>query len=117
MASVLVVHGSQDTVVPLADSEELVNSAPKGMFCRLDVVDDIHPLHNVGTAQAMKGWIDEVVAMSQDADDEAEAEEEIKKEAERESSSEEGGKGGYGAMEKKKLDQSFSALMAGLKDA
>jgi fermentation-respiration switch protein FrsA (DUF1100 family) len=105
MPSVLVVHGSRDTVVPLADSEALVNSAPLGMHCRLEVVDDIHPLHTVGTTALMKQWVDETVAMSREAEDEAEEEASSK-------SGEPSSKGG--SMGHKQLEDSFSALMQGL---
>lgn len=59
-AEVLVVHGRQDAIVPVAHSRELV----LGSSARLIEVDDDHPLTATATPDGLRGWVARVTAPS-----------------------------------------------------
>jgi pimeloyl-ACP methyl ester carboxylesterase len=53
-ARVLVVHGAQDTIVPIEHSRRLV----AGSRARLIEVDDDHPLTATSSGEQLRAWIE-----------------------------------------------------------
>ena len=56
-----IVHATQDTTIPLADSEELVKRS-QSKLVRLTVVDDDHRLTKYGEEAPMKEFITDLIA-------------------------------------------------------
>jgi predicted esterase len=56
---VIVLHGDQDTVVPLTDSQELIRTSSSA---ELHVLHDTHPLDTLVSAETLFHWVQQLIS-------------------------------------------------------